>query len=292
MAMLKFLSVCLFIIIILGVILMWVSLYDTHRFEISMHSFTSPKIKTNVRYVMLSDLHGWQYGKDNERLLSAICELKPDGILIAGDMITALKGTKTDKVEAFLSALSKEYPIYYANGNHEQKIKLYPERFGDLADRYKAALDRAQITPLINEKTEVQGGGVTIYGLEMDHGYYKRMTNASMKKEYLDTLLGNPDRQAFNILLAHNPDYFETYARWGADLVLSGHVHGGIARLPFLGGVIAPSLKLFPKYDGGVYREGSSTMILGRGVGTHTPNVRFFNPGEVVVVDLIPEKQQ
>ena len=101
--------------------------------------------------------------------------------------------------------------------------------------------------------------------------------------------LPEPDRSKCNILIAHNPDYFEEYAKWGADLVLSGHVHGGIMRLPFLGGVIAPSYKLFPKYDGGVFHIGKSTMLLGRGMGSHTIPFRFFNPGELYEVTLRPK---
>lgn len=284
--MLQFLSVCLLIIVILGVLLLWVCLYDTHRFVVSKHSFTSPKISKSMRFVMLSDLHGWQYGKDNKVLLDAIFKLNPDGVLLAGDMITALKNSKTDKIEAFLTALKEKYPVYYGNGNHEQKIKLFPHRYGDLAERYEKALGRAGIRPLVNDKALLEEAGIAIYGLEMDHGYYKRMENILMEPAYLQELLGPKPEKYFTVLLAHNPDYFTAYAEWGADLVLSGHVHGGIARLPFLGGVIAPSLKLFPKYDGGVYHEKQSTMILGRGIGTHSPNVRFFNPGEVVVVDL------
>ena len=69
--------------------------------------------------------------------------------------------------------------------------------------------------------------------------------------------------------------------------MVSGHVHGGLMRLPFLGGVISPALKLFPKYDGGVFQEGKSTLVLGRGLGTHTLPVRIFNPGEVVVIDIV-----
>lgn len=287
--MFNFLSVCLFIIVILGVFLLWVCMFDTHRFVVSKHTFTSAKIKKPLKFVMLSDLHGWQYGRDNKLLLEAIYKLAPDGILISGDMITALKTTKTDKVEAFLAALKEKYPIYYANGNHEQKIKLFPERYGDLAERYAESLKRIEVKPLINEKVLLEDAGVAIYGLEMDHGYYKRMANITMETAYLDEILGNRDEKYFSVLLAHNPDYFKTYSDWGAELVLSGHVHGGIARLPFLGGVIAPSLKLFPKYDGGVYHERESTMILGRGIGTHSPNVRFFNPGELVVVDLVPQ---
>ena len=105
----------------------------------------------------------------------------------------------------------------------------------------------------------------------------------------MEHLVGKANRDRFQILLAHNPVYFEEYARWGADLVLSGHVHGGIVRLPFLGGVISPAFTLFPKYDGGKFERGDSTMLLGRGLGTHTLPVRMWNPGEIVLVTLLPE---
>ena len=68
--------------------------------------------------------------------------------------------------------------------------------------------------------------------------------------------------------------------------MLSGHVHGGIMRLPALGGVLSPALTLFPKYDGGMFKEDNSTMILSRGLSSHTPPVRIFNPGELIVIDL------
>lgn len=73
-------------------------------------------------------------------------------------------------------------------------------------------------------------------------------------------------------------------------MVVSGHVHGGIMRLPVFGGVLSPSLTLFPKYDGGRFSEGKSTMILSRGLGTHTIPLRVFNPGELVVIDFKPDK--
>ena len=115
------------------------------------------------------------------------------------------------------------------------------------------------------------------------------MKKGRMDAAYLKRLLGKPSAGEYNILIAHNPDYFPAYAEWGADLVLSGHVHGGIMRLPLLGGVLSPALRLFPKYDGGLFQEGGSTMILGRGLGSHTIPIRIFNPGELIVVTLEPE---
>ena len=104
----------------------------------------------------------------------------------------------------------------------------------------------------------------------------------------LSSLIGTPDAESFNLLLAHDPDFFPSYDAWGAELTLSGHVHGGILRIPGIGGVIAPSLELFPKYDGGYFQGKQGAMVISRGIGVHTLPVRFFNPGEVVVIRLEP----
>lgn len=89
-------------------------------------------------------------------------------------------------------------------------------------------------------------------------------------------------------MIAHNPEYFEAYAGWGADLTVSGHVHGGVMRLPFLGGVISPRLTLFPKYDGGMFERNGRFMVVSRGLGTHTLPIRIFNPGELIMIELNP----
>jgi predicted MPP superfamily phosphohydrolase len=102
--------------------------------------------------------------------------------------------------------------------------------------------------------------------------------------------IGSKEQENFQILIAHNPIYFKNYAEWGADLVVSGHVHGGIVRLPLIGGVISPAIALFPRYDGGKYEQNGSTMVLSRGLGTHTIHVRVFNPGEVCVIRVRGKK--
>ena len=125
-----------------------------------------------------------------------------------------------------------------------------------------------------------------IYGLEIDREYYQKFKEIKMEEAYLEKLLGKPDKDRVSLLIAHNPDYFKSYAAWGVDLVVSGHVHGGLMRLPVLGGVISPAIRLFPKFDGGAFKERDAVMILGRGLGTHTLPVRIFNPGELVVIEL------
>ena len=139
---------------------------------------------------------------------------------------------------------------------------------------------------LVNEKLMLSEYGVCLYGLELDRKYYQKFTCLPMDEVYLSGVLGKPDPENVNLLIAHNPDYFEDYAKWGADLVVSVHVHGGLMKLPVIGGVISPRLWLFPHYDGGRFEKGSSTMILGRGLGTHTLPIRIFNPGELVVIRM------
>jgi hypothetical protein len=109
--------------------------------------------------------------------------------------------------------------------------------------------------------------------------------------DYLYGKLGKCPEE-FSILIAHNPDYFDDYARWGADLTLSGHIHGGLVRLPFLGGVLSPKLKLFPKYDYGYFETGGKRMIITGGLGAHNPKIRINNPPELVIVTMKTENKK
>ena len=116
--------------------------------------------------------------------------------------------------------------------------------------------------------------------------------------EDLERLIGRPDPSSFTMLLTHSPVYFETYVKWGADLCLCGHVHGGLMRLPLIGGVMGTRPNLFPKYSGGRYSYSigetdgnrTGTMVLTCGLGTHTLPIRIFNPGEISVIELQAEE--
>lgn len=271
--------------------LLWVVLYDSNRFVVRKHTVTDRRIRRDCRAVVLSDLHNKRYGKDNQALLAAIRGQQPDFVLVAGDILTAKKNASMETAVALLKELAKDYPVYYGNGNHEHRLGLYPETYGDMADRYGQALKELGIEPLVNSHTELPEYGLSIYGAQIHERFYKHFKIAQMAPEYLPEILGQAPRDRYTVLLAHNPDFFPQYAAWGADLVLSGHVHGGVARVPLLGrGVISPALRLFPKYDGGVFFQGDSVMVLSRGLGTHTIPIRIFNPAELWVVDF-KEKQ-
>ena len=272
--------------VVLGLILLWLCIYDSNRFVVVRYQIKSNKIKGTYRAVVVADLHNKQFGKNNRLLLDEIHRCQPDGIWIAGDIPTAVPNKKLDTALSFMKALAEKYPVFYGNGNHEHRMKLYPETYGDMAGRYEKGLAQAGVFPLVNAKKGIAEQNITVYGVEIDRRFYKRFQNPKMEKEYLEETLGKADPESFCVLLAHNPDYFPAYAEWGADLVLSGHIHGGMVRIPGWKGVVSPSVRLFPKYDGGRFEQGQCTMILSRGLGMHTIPIRLFNPGELVVVEL------
>lgn len=278
------------ILIAIVIFFIIVMIIDGNRFVIREYTLTTDKIDKEYTFALLSDLHDRTYGENNERLLAAVDKVNPDIILNAGDMMTTKPKYSLDTALSVMKSLAAKYPVYYGLGNHEYRMKIYREYYGDAFERYVDELESFGIRVLDNETAEA--GVFSITGLSIDREYYKRFQKTVMRPDYLDKTIGKADSEKYRILIAHNPEYFEEYAAWEADLVLSGHVHGGIMRLPLLGGVISPKLALFPKYDGGMFIEKESTMILSRGLGMHTIPIRIFNPGELVVIHLLPCKSK
>lgn len=276
-------------ILIIAVCLGIVIYHDTHNFVVRHYEIRTDKIQGEYTFVLLSDLHGYVFGKNNSRLIEAVREIRPDAVLCAGDMFTAhrINGEIQYKEGLnVLTSLAADFPVYMGNGNHERKIKAFTAEFGNLFDRYRSALVRAGVKVLENDSIYIPEKNIRISGLDLGLEYFRKVIKKEMEPGLVNRLLGTSDRKAFQVLIAHNPQYFPEYSSWGADMTVSGHVHGGIVRLPILGGVISPNIALFPKYDGGKYRIDGKYMILGRGLGTHTIHVRVFNPGEVCVIKI------
>lgn len=264
-------------------------IWEGNHFVVTHYTITIPDVSFQKEHKMLlvSDLHNKQYGRDNNKLIQTIKDLEPEIILGAGDFVVSAKGKDTKRAEFFLKQIVGICPIYYGMGNHERKMYENPEWFPELFSEYENFMKAIGIHLLRNESEtfEMEGCKISVTGLDMERLYYKKLEKVTLPEHYMQSNLGEIDPTSkYRILLAHNPEFFKDYAEWGADLVCAGHVHGGIARLPFLGGVIAPSLKLFPKYDGGIFDEYGSQMVLSRGLGTHTIPLRFNNPPELVVL--------
>ncbi len=262
--------------------------HDTHCFTVRHYTVSSEKLRRDTRLVVLADLHDQVYGEHNERLLRAIDREKPDIVLCTGDLITAHWNPdheRTDVAASLVMTLSRRYPVLLINGNHETKLDRVRSSYGRLYDDYQAMVFSAGGVILRNESALFADRGLTVTGLELPLRYFRHFDHRMPSAKALQKRIGQGGGDSFRILLAHHPDFFASYRDWGADLILSGHIHGGIVRFPFLGGILSPTGIPFPRYSAGMYRADGSTMIVSRGLGTHTIPVRLFNPGELTVVD-------
>lgn len=254
-----------------------------------------PAAFAECRMVFLSDLHGVEYGEGNRELIARIRQLCPDYILVGGDMMVgfsdpALAGKAgLPAAQGLLERLSDCWPVYYAMGNHEGKCS--PAAM----DAYFDVLWKRGVHILDNESAALTRAGtsVRVYGLTLEQRWYPKLRRRRYPAADMAGKIGPPKGEALEcrILLAHSPLYFKSYAAWGADLVLSGHLHGGVVRLPGIGGLLGPDFIPFPPYSGGLYRAGGSQMVVSCGLGSHTIPFRLFNPPELVCVTLLGENE-
>ncbi|MGX4600947.1 metallophosphoesterase [Faecalimicrobium sp. JNUCC 81] len=250
-----------------------------------------PKEFDNFNIVQISDLHNKSFGKNNKKLLKIIDELNPDIIVITGDLVDG-ENKKFNIALNLIDDLTKKYKVYHIIGNHEQKSLI--KRYKNLYNNYFKELYSKNIINLENEvvKIEKNNSHINIYGLIVPLDYYiyffnnYKNKNLKLDKKIIEDILGKIDKNEYNVLLAHTPFFFEEYASWGADLVLAGHVHGGIIRIPYVGGLLSPNREFFPKYDFGTYNKEESTMLLSKGLGGSRILMRINCRPEIVKIIL------
>lgn len=230
----------------------------TTRYSVKM------ALDKSVRIVQLSDLHGKRFGDKNKRLVSKVEELRPDFIVITGDIIHLYRKRDMAVALELVSTIANIAPVLYISGNHEMRNKGYRFFRRHLMDAGAVVLDDSTYDIC----------GLTVTGLNC----------ASLKNKTIDKL---KPVGANSVLLAHMPQYFEKYAEKGYGLVMCGHAHGGQWRIPFTGkGIYAPGQGLFPKYTSGEHVLGKTRMIISRGLGNSECPLRLFNRPEIVVVDI------
>lgn len=275
-------------ILVAAVLLVFAEMYrELHTFRVTRYRVASPKLTGEKTWVFLSDLHNQVYGENNCKLIDAVKNESPDLILIGGDMLVGKNGHSYEPALACVKELVKIAPVYYANGNHEERMKLKPEKYDQSYALYREKLLEFGVHLLENESTVLSDDSkVRLTGLEIPLECYTHLKRREMPGGAIKERIGNRDPEAFQVLLAHNPSYMKEYLAWGADLILSGHLHGGMVRIPGIGGVIGPDFVLFPKYSGEMRRVGGQTVIVSKGLGTHTIHIRLFNPAEIVVLSL------
>ena len=139
------------------------------------------------------------------------------------------------------------------------------------------------VTVLENEGGVLSRGGaeMVVAGVHDPCGPYDMKTPAALVRE-LRSARGND----FILMLSHRNDELAMWSQLGVQLVLSGHCHGGVVRLPFVGGVFGTRRELFPEYDAGVYRQDGTTLFVSRGLGYTNVHFRLFNRPHVPIMIL------
>ena len=282
------------IFIFIGIfILMYLYIkYNVNTLEVTKYVVENKKVPKEFdgyNIVQISDLHSKLFGENNKKLIQKIKSLNPDIVVVTGDLIDGENNNYNVALD-FMKEISKLYRVYYIIGNHEQKslIKKYKDEYKD----YFNKLHQIDFVNLDNNKVEIVKGdsNINLYGLTVPYSCYKYLFDnqetTSIDINFLEEKLGKVDREQFNILLAHTPFYFDEYEKWGADLTLCGHVHGGIVRLPLVGGLLSPDRKFFPKYDLGEYIKNKSTMIVSKGLGGSKVLIRVNCKPEILNIKL------
>ena len=227
-----------------------------------------------LKIAQISDVHSAEI---QEELKRALEQAAPDLIVFTGDLVN--REDRDLRRSLSLSAMAARIaPAYYAPGNHEADNPCYPE--------LREGLEDAGITVLEDEAAQLWRNGeqVNLIGL-LDLSFHPRGLEKA-REELSDHVQDLLIHGALNVVLSHRPSLIEEYEASGADLVFSGHAHGGQVRAPLIGPLLAPDEGLFPEHTAGVYLAGAAWVVVSRGLGNGTPFPRLWNPPELVVVTL------
>lgn len=259
------------VLILLAALIGW-SAADQRNIDVSRFTVSgAPEAFSGFKIAQISDLHNAEFGADNQKLIEILERETPDAIVLTGDLVDGWR-TNVDSAASFARRCAAIADCYFVTGNHEAKI-------GDDYAALETALSDAGVTVLRNASVRIRSGIESIRLIGVDDPSFGGEAN-------LDATLEALSSDDFTILLAHRPEEIDKYAKWGIDLVLSGHAHGGQIRIPGIGGVYAPGQGFFPRYTSGEYAVGGTTMIVSRGLGNSVLPLRVNDRPEVVIVTL------
>lgn len=267
------------IIALMAAVLAFLIKDSRENLEISDYELSSSKLPASFdgfKIVQLSDLHGAEFGEDGKELVTKVKELEPDIIVLTGDFVT--DEGDIDVVQRLAEALAELCPVYFISGNHE---------YGSgLALNVKSIMENAGVEYLGNEYITIcrNDDEIMLAGVEDPLAYADMLT-----PDELVSQMKEEAPEAFKILLGHRNYWMTEYPELEVDLIFSGHAHGGIVRIPGLGGLIGTDRHLFPDFEAGMFNNGYYTMIVSRGLGNSVSVPRLFNRPEIVCVTLRSE---
>ena len=290
----KLLSIIILILILIltfaaGIFLGFEIYRSNFTLEVTNYTVSSPQITEDIRMVILADLHNREFGEGNEELLAKVWQQEPDMICCVGDFIIDDE-EDTETAKELMKGLTDIAPTYFSMGNHEVHHQMnFPSNF-----HYMFETCGANVLEYEFEDIEVKGQTLRIGGI---YGYCipeSDSENTRYNFKQTDFLKEFMDTDNYTLLLTHMPYTWlelDGLEEWDIDLVCAGHAHGGLIRIPGLGGVHAPLQGLFPGELEGIYesKDGQHNLALTRGLGTSVPIPRINNVPEVMVIDITEE---
>lgn len=282
-------------VILLSVAYLVYNYFAMLKISVSNYTVRDSRIKSKIRIAQLTDLHLKEYGEFNGGLSDKIKEQNPDVVVVTGDMCR--RGYKDyAPVTQLLEEAAKTAPVYYALGNHEL------DYLKDYGDEILKEIEKTGAVILDNETAEIEVKGTRLEFLGLTR--FKKFNDEDVSEpeiqKQIQLINDFSAGENYKILICHYPEYapkyfsgsYKKYIKCGFDLMLSGHAHGGLVRLPFIGGVIAPKQGLFPKYDKGIYEFEGFKLVVSAGFGDAGYFFRINNPPEIVTVDLTPDSDK
>ena len=299
------------IIITLYIIIYIVSKIECKLCKINTFSIKNTKNDDKFRIVFISDFHNKKFKNDHRDLIVKILSLYPDYIILGGDFVdfstfqSKINEVKYKKTLTFLDNLIKEYKefssinnynlkgIFFGFGNHELRLKTRTDN-EYLHGVYNKLIDSLNDNniKILDNNTFRLSEGITISGLSIYDGYYKNLFEKTCIKEHIDIEIlkkyfKDINKNDYNIMVFHKPDYCEDIIDYGFDLVLSGHNHGGLINFPIIGPILSPDLKFLPKYNSGHYKYKDKDVIVSSGIGEHFIKIRVNNIPEICLINIV-----
>lgn len=250
------------ILVLLQVAVEIFCLYQNYHLTVSSYD-VDLGLKEDLTIVQISDLHNQFFGFNQSELLGKIEDLSPDMIVVTGDVVDSFH-TSYEIAYDFFEGAAKIAPVYYVTGNHEVRLSSKMDEF----------------------VTKLKSMGVNYLDDKyIDFGDYILAGIADASLDYFSAYEPFDDSKPV-IMLAHEPAYYNLYKSLGADLVFTGHVHGGQIIIPGKGGLLSPDIEFFPELYEGVHDFDGMKMVISRGLGNSVAPVRINDYPEIVVVKV------
>ena len=272
-------------------------------FRTREYTVHTPKLtgRRGLRIAFISDLHGICHGVDCASVTDAVAERQPDLIVCAGDMIVRNRESSLHTAQTLLLKLAACGPVVLGPGNHESRMRFPKKKdfrkewFFQMQAAYagyEEALIKGGIHMLCNEhgRFEIKDLVLDIASLELDLAYYGKPFTPVLTQQTMQDLVGVPKAGIpdadLTLLIAHNPRFAPAYFEWGADLIFSGHYHGGILRFSEHLILASPQFIPFPRYGCGAFHRKDQHLFVSPGLGEHTIPIRIHNPRELIFIQV------